>query len=97
MIFHKCSFSFIILKFSVKLYSDSREKIRWGVGVSYSTQCNGKMSGFSQFKIWIFFHELPPINDCFKQVIKCHHRFFFFFFFCPFKVPFEHNWFVEHE
>ena len=41
VLFHKCSFSLIVLKFSVNLY-----KLRCRGSVSYATQCNGKMSEF---------------------------------------------------
>ena len=52
VLFHNCSFSLIVLKFSVKLYSKTLEKLRCRGSVSYATQCNGKMSEFQNFKIW---------------------------------------------
>ena len=71
VLFHKCSFFLIILKFSVKPYNKILEKLGCLGSVSYTTQCNGKMSEFqnSKFDV-IFFHELLPIIDSFKQVMK---------------------------
>ena len=57
VLFHKCSFSLIILKFSVKPYNKILEKLRCRGSVSYTTQCNGKMSEFQNSKSGlIIFH-----------------------------------------
>ena len=80
--FHKCTFSPIILKFSVKPYNKILEKLRCRGSVSYTTQCNGNMSEFQNSKPGlIFFHEPLPIFHSFKQVMKIlrlftHSRFF---------------------
>ena len=82
VLFHKCSFSPIIRKFSVKPYNKILEKLRCRGSVSYTTQCNGKMSEFQNSKPGlIFFHEPLPIFHSFKQVMKIlllftHSRFF---------------------
>ena len=82
VLFHKCSFSLIVLKFSVKLYNKILEKLRRRGSVSYTIQCNGKMSEFKKSKFdLIFFHEPLPIIDSSKKVIKilylfAHSRFF---------------------
>ena len=69
VLFHKCSFFLIILKFSIKPYNKILEKLGCQGSVSYTTQCNGKMSEFQNSKFdLIFFHELLPIIDSFKQV-----------------------------
>ena len=76
VLFHKCSFSLIILKFSVKPYNKSLEKLRCRGSVSYTTQCNGKMSEFQNSKSdLISFHEPLPIFRSFKQVMKIPHLF----------------------
>ena len=76
VLFHKCSFSLTVLQFSVKLYSKILEKLRCRGSVSYTTQCNGKMSEFQNSKFdLIFFHEPLPIIDSFKQVMKILHLF----------------------
>ena len=51
VLFHKCSSSPIILKFSVKPYNKILEKLRCRGSVSYTTQCNGKISILPNFKI----------------------------------------------
>ena len=61
VLFHKCNFSLIILKFSVKPYNKILEKLRCRGSVSYTTQCNGKMSEFQNSKSGlIFFRESGP-------------------------------------
>ena len=76
VLFHKCSFSLIVLKFSVKLYSQILEKLWCRGSVSYTTQCNGTMSEFQNSKFdLIFFHEPLSIIDSFKQVMKIPHLF----------------------
>ena len=76
MLFHKCSFSLLILKFSVKPYNKILEKLRCRGTVSYTTQCNGKMSEFQNSKPGlIFFHVPLPIFHSFKQVMKIFHLF----------------------
>ena len=50
VLFYKCSFSLIVLKFSVKLCTKILEKLRCRGSVSYTTQCNGKMSEFQNSK-----------------------------------------------
>ena len=71
VLFHKCSFSLLILKVSVKPYNKILEKLRCRGSVSYTTQCNGKMSDFQNSKSGlIFFHEPLPIFHSFKQVMK---------------------------
>ena len=71
VLFHKCSFSPVILKFSVKPYNKILEKLRCRGSVSYTTQCNGKMSEFQNSKPGlIFFHEPLPIFHFFKQIMK---------------------------
>ena len=50
VLYHKCSFSLIKLKFSVKPYNKILEKLRCRGSVSYTTQCNGKMSEFQNSK-----------------------------------------------
>ena len=58
------------------LYSKVLEKLRCRGSVSYTTQCNGKMSEFQTSKFdLIFFHEPFPIIDSFKQVMKILHLF----------------------
>ena len=82
ILFHKCSFSLFILKFSVKPYNKILEKLRCRGSASYTTQCNGKMSEFQNSKSGlIFFHESLPIFHSFKQVMRilllfAHSRFF---------------------
>ena len=76
VLFHKCSFSLIVLKFSVKLYSKILEKLRCRGSGSCTTQCNGKMSEFQNSKFdLLFFHEPLPTIDSFKQVMKIFHLF----------------------
>ena len=76
VLFHKCSFPLIVLKFSVKLNTKILEKLRCRGSVSYTTQCNGKMSKFQNSKFHlIFFHEPLPIIDSYKQVMKILHLF----------------------
>ena len=71
VLFQKCSFFRILLKFSVKPYNKILEKLRCRGSVSYTTQCNGKMSEFQNSKFdLIFFHEPLPIIDSFKQAMK---------------------------
>ena len=55
VLFHKCSFSLLILKFSVKPYNKILEKLRCRGSVSYATQCNGKMSEFQNSKYGLIF------------------------------------------
>ena len=61
VLFHKCSFSLIVL---------SRGS------VSYATQCTGKMSEFQNSKFDSRFSHGPlPIIDSYKQVMKILHPF----------------------
>ena len=82
VLLHKFSFSLIILKFSGKPYNKILERLRCRGCVSYTTQCNGKMSKFQNSKsVLIFFHEPLSIFHSFKQVMKilrlfAHPRFF---------------------
>ena len=76
VLFHKCSLSLISLKFSVKPYNMILKKLRSRGSVSYTTQCNGKMSEFQNSKSdLISFHEPLPIFHSFKQVMKILHLF----------------------
>ena len=57
VLFHKCSFS--LIKFSVKPYNKILEKLRCQGSVSYTTQCNGKMSEFQNSKSGLIFFMNP--------------------------------------
>ena len=71
VLFHKCSFFLIILKFSIKSYNKILEKLGCRGSVSYTTQCNGKMSEFQNSKFDLIFFNVPLlIIDSFKQVMK---------------------------
>ena len=59
VLFHKGSFSPIIPKFSVKPYNKILEKLRCRGSVSYTTQCNGKMSEFQNSKPGLMFSRTP--------------------------------------
>ena len=87
MLFHKCSFSLIIHKFSVKPYNKILEKLRCRGSVSYTTQCNGKISEFQKSKSGLIFFPKPfPIFHSFEQVRNENSSSV-----CPFKVLFEHT------
>ena len=60
VLFHKGSFSPIIPKFSVKPYNKILEKLRCRGSVSYTTQCNGKMSEFQNSKPGLIFFSRTP-------------------------------------
>ena len=50
VLFHKYSPFLIIIKFSIKLYSNSLANVRCRESMSYTNQCNGKMSEFQNSK-----------------------------------------------
>ena len=55
VLFYKYSLFLIILKFSIKLYSKNLEKLRCQESMSYTNQCNGKMSEFQNSKFYLIF------------------------------------------
>ena len=59
VLFHKYSLSRIILKFSIKLYNKNPEKLRSRESMSYTNQCNCKMSKFQNSKFDLIFSRTP--------------------------------------
>ena len=55
VLFHKYSLFRNILKLSIKLYSKNLEKLRCQESMSYTNQCNSKMSEFQNSKFDLIF------------------------------------------
>ena len=59
VLFNKYSLFLIKLKFSIKLNSNSLEKLRCQESMSYTNQCNGKMSKLQSSKFDLIFSRSP--------------------------------------